>query len=144
MTTSALTSTSSRGWHWTLWGLQFLLAAFFLMAGLTKATQPLDTLPAMIPWAADVPAWLVRFIGISEFAGAVGLILPAATRVMPHLTAFAAIGLATVMVLAVGFHVTRGEPFTMQLVVAAVAALVAWGRLTKAPIAPRHAVRDRR
>src|SRR5687768_893964 len=128
MTTSALASTSSRGWHWTLWALQILLAAFFLMAGITKAMQPLETLPTMIPWASDVPGWLVRFIGVSEFAGALGLILPAATRIVPQLTTFAAIGLATVMVLAVGFHITRGEPFVMQLAVAAVASVVAWGR----------------
>jgi putative oxidoreductase len=137
MTTSALAPASSRGWHWMLWTLQVLLAAFFLMAGLTKATQPLETLPAMIPWVSDVPGWLVRFIGVSEFAGALGLILPAATRILPRLTALAAAGLAVVMVLAVGFHITRREPFAMQLAVAAVAAVVAWGRLKKAPIVPR-------
>jgi hypothetical protein len=137
MTTSALTANSSRGWHWTLWGLQILVAAFFLMAGFTKAAQPLADLPAMMPWVSDVPAWLVRFIAYSEIAGALGLILPAATRILPPLTAFAALGLATVMVLASGFHLARGEPIAMQLVVAAVAGVIAWGRLKKAPIPPR-------
>lgn len=136
MTTSAL-APSSRGWHWTLWALQVLLAAFFLMAGVTKATQPLETLPAMMPWVTAVPGWLVRFIAYSEIAGALGLILPATTRIAPQLTAFAAFGLSVVMVLASGFHLTRSEPFAMQLVVAVVAGVVAWGRLKKAPIAPR-------
>jgi putative oxidoreductase len=137
MTTSALTSSRPRGWHWTLWGLQLLLAAFFLMAGSTKAFQPLENLPAMMPWVRDVPGWLVRFIAWSEMAGAFGLILPAATRVVPQLTVVAAIGLSTVMVLAAGFHVMRSEPVVLQLVVAGVAAVVAWGRLNPAPIAPR-------
>lgn len=137
MTTSALTRESPRVWHWSLWGLQLLLAAFFLMAGFTKATQPLESLPTMMPWVSDVPGWLVRFIGFSEIAGALGLLLPTATRIAPRLTPVAALGLATVMVLAAGFHLMRGEPVIMQLVAAAVAGTVAWGRFRVAPIAPR-------
>lgn len=135
--TSALVSTGSRGWHWTLWVLQVLLATFFLMAGITKAAQPLANLPATMPWVSDVPGWLVRFIAWSEIAGGLGVLLPAATRIKPWLTPLAAAGLAIVMVLAAGFHLARAEPIVVHLVVAAVAALVAWGRFAKAPIAPR-------
>jgi putative oxidoreductase len=47
---------------------------------------------------------LVRFIGVCEIAGALGLILPAAFKILPRLTAFAATGLLAIMVLAVPFH----------------------------------------
>jgi hypothetical protein len=46
---------------------------------------------------------------VCEFAGAVGLILPAATTINPGLTALAATGLLAIMVLAVPFHISRGE-----------------------------------
>jgi hypothetical protein len=93
----------------------------------------------MLPWAATMPEALVRFIGISELAGAIGLILPALTRVLPVLTAWAGVGLATVMILAAGFHVSRQEwqYVPVVLTVAALAALVAWGRFKKAPLAGR-------
>jgi hypothetical protein len=82
------------------------------------------------PWAADVPVALVRFIGIAEMAGAVGLILPGVTRIAPRLTPMAAAGLSLIMVLAVAFHIWRGEPFILQLVVGLAAAAVVWGRAT--------------
>jgi DoxX-like family len=88
------------------------------------------------------PAWmeLVRFIGASELLGAIGLVLAAVTRSKPVLTALAAAGLVIVMVLAAGFHVSRGELQMLppSLVLGAFAAFVAWGRFKKAPIAPRR------
>jgi putative oxidoreductase len=87
----------------------------------------------------DVPRWLVRFIGTSELLGALGLILPAAMRIKPVLTGFAALGLLTIMVLAALFHASRGEFGMLRVnsVLGALAAFVAWGRLKKAPIPAR-------
>jgi putative oxidoreductase len=95
--------------------------------------------PQQAPWIADVPVALVRFIGIAELAGALGLVLPAAFRVAPQLTVAAAIGLAVIMVLAAAFHVARGEASMtgMPVAVTSVLALIAWGRLRKAPIPTR-------
>jgi len=128
-----------RGLHITLWVVQVVLGAMFLMAGIMKLTQPIDAVVASLSWAADVPEMLVRFIGAAEFAGALGLILPSLTRIKPRLTALAAIGLIVLMMLASGFHITRGESamVPMNLVLAAAAAFVAWGRGKAAPIAPR-------
>jgi DoxX-like family len=83
--------------------------------------------------------WLARFIGFAELAGAAGLVLPAATRVMPWLTPLAAAGLAVIMALAVPFHVMHGEAgdIAFNIVPALLAAIVAWGRSTRARIAPR-------
>lgn len=47
---------------------------------------------------------LTTFIGICELAGAFGVVLPMATGIAPWLSAWAAIGLATVMLLAIGYH----------------------------------------
>jgi hypothetical protein len=68
------------------------------------------------------------FIGISEVAGAIGLILPAATGIAPSLTPLAAVGLATIMFLAVIFHLKRKEPAAAPIVLFVLAALVVVGR----------------
>jgi putative oxidoreductase len=73
---------------------------------------------------------LLRFIGVAELAGGLGLILPAATRIRPMLTPLAALGLATIMTLAFVFHIQRGEwdALPVNAVLGALAAFVAWGR----------------
>ncbi len=129
----------NRGLHITLWVLQALLAAAFLMAGLSKATTPMEALAAQMPWTAEVGAGLTRFIGISEFLGGLGLVLPALIRIRPQLTALAGAGLVVVMVLAAAFHAVRGEfgGIAINVVLGGLAAFIAWGRYKKAPIAPR-------
>ena len=128
-----------RGLHITLWIAQILLAAAFGMSGSMKLFQPIEALTAAMGWPGDIPPALVRFIGAAELAGALGLILPAATRIRPNLTPLAALGLVLVMVLASGFHLTRGEGgmIVPNLVLGLVAAFIAWGRSRAAPIAPR-------
>ena len=125
-----------------LWIVQALLALAFLAAGAMKLTQPLATLTASIAWTADVPELLVRLIGLAEVLGALGLVLPAATRIRPRLTPLAAAALALDMALASVFHLARGEATMLPatLVLAALLAFVAWGRATRAPVAPRAAV----
>jgi putative oxidoreductase len=122
-----------------LWAAQLVLAVMFGMGGFMKMTAPVDTLVQTVPWSADMPVALVRFIGASELAGALGLLLPALTRIKPALTPLAALGLATIMLLAALFHITRGElaalPWNIGL--GALALFVAWGRTRRAPIPPR-------
>ena len=90
-------------------------------------------------WAENAPFLLIKFIGLAEVAGAFGLILPSATRIMPHLTKLAATGLCVIMVLAAGVHIVRGEfeVVPMNVILFALAAFVVWGRTNKAPIEPR-------
>jgi putative oxidoreductase len=110
------------------------------MAGIMKSTHPVDALVQNgIQWASQVPVPLVRFIGLSELLGAVGLILPAATKIKPSLTPLAALGILTIMILAMAFHVSRGEPqmLPVNMVLGGLAAFVAWGRTKKVPIHPR-------
>ncbi len=132
-------TTGGKGLRVALWIVQGLLAATFLAAGLMKSTAPLEQLRASMPWVSGPLGQAVRFIGIVEVLGALGLVLPAATRIKPALTPLAALGLATVMVLASLTHLLRGEVQMLPVtaVLAGLAAFVAWGRARKAPIAPR-------
>ncbi len=143
MTTAARPNAARprRALHIALWVAQVLLAGMFLMTGFMKLTQPVDALAGQMPWVTAVPVALVRFIGAAELAGAVGLLLPSLTRIQPRLTALAALGLLVVMALANALHISRGEGATvpMNFVLAAIAALIAWGRGKRAPIAPRNA-----
>ena len=131
----------SKAWHVSLWIVQTLLAAMFLMVGYMKTFTPIDELNKTVAIAAEMPV-LIRFIGMSELAAGLGLLLPAALRIRPQLTALAGAGLALVMVLAIAFHLMRGEYSAIgtNIALGVLAALVAWGRLYKAPIAPRSAI----
>lgn len=126
---------------YALWIVQILLALAFLATGFMKLTTPVDQLAQNMAWINDVPLWLVKFIGLAELAGGLGLILPALTRIQPQLTPLAGAGLALVMFLAAGFHLTRGEFgfIAPNLVLLALAAFVAYGRWKVVPIAPRGA-----
>lgn len=130
---------SSNKLHVALWIAQIVLAAMFGMAGVMKSMTPMEELAKSMPAMASVPEWLVRFIGVSELLAALGLILPAATRVRPRLTPLAAGGLVTIMVLAMAFHLSRGEVEAVPVTIAlgGLALFVLWGRTKKVPIAPR-------
>jgi hypothetical protein len=71
---------------------------------------------------------LTTFIGISELAGGLGLILPQATHTAPVLTPLAALGLAIIMILAIGFHLRRKEPATAAVVLLILSVFVTIGR----------------
>jgi uncharacterized membrane protein YphA (DoxX/SURF4 family) len=118
------------GMNIALWVVQGLLAAAFLMAGQMKVFS-YEKYRAMA--GPHTPSrGLVRFIGLSEIAGALGLILPLATGVLPFLTPVAAAALAVVMVLALGFHAKHKDPMGKMvppLVLLALSVFVAWGRM---------------
>lgn len=134
------TSPSNKGMHYGLWVTQALLAASFAMFGATKLTAPIEALRAQMPWVGGAMGGAVRFIGGVELAGALGLILPSATRIAPKLTPLAAMGLATVMLLASLTHASRGEfgVIAFNAVLGAMAVFVAWGRTRRAPIEGRR------
>jgi hypothetical protein len=83
-----------------------------------------------LPWVEDFSPATVKLIGAAELAAAVGLILPAATRIAPVLRPQAATGLVVLMVLAAIAHSRRKEPsgIAVNAVLAVLAAVVAWGR----------------
>jgi uncharacterized membrane protein YphA (DoxX/SURF4 family) len=93
-----------------LWIAQVLLAAIFLVTGMTKLTQPrLKMAAGPMRWAADVSDAQFRAIGLVEVLGAIGLIVPAALGIAPLLTPLAAVGLVLTMVGAIRTHVRYAE-----------------------------------
>jgi hypothetical protein len=117
---------------YVLWVVQALLALLFVFAGGMKLVLPLDQLAGPVP----LPGAFVRFIGVAELLGGLGLILPAALRIRPGLTPLAAAGLVVIMIGAVVITLIGGQPggAVISLVVGLLAAFVAYGRWRLAPI----------
>ena len=138
-TSEAAGGARRRATHVALWILQVALALVFGAVGWIKLSTRGPALEARLSWVTDVPAALVRLIGGAELLGAIGLLFPAATRIKPALTPAAAVGLATVMTLAIVFHVYRGDGVVLVVpaVLALLAAAVAVGRSRIVPITPR-------
>ena len=124
---------TSKTLHVILWIAQALLAILFIGTGIFKLVTPISTLAGMWPWAGEYPN-LLRFTGVFDLLGGIGVVLPALTRIRPGLTVLAALGCAALMVSAIAFHLSRGEgantPF--NFVMLALAIFVFWGRSTKA------------
>ena len=114
-----------------LWIAQALLAFMFGMAGFMKTTQPKDKLGERMPWVLDLPQW-VRFIGLVELLGAIGVIVPWATGILPILTPLSAAGLGLVMLLAFIYHLRAKDDIKRAAVVNGIlfllSAFVAYGR----------------
>jgi uncharacterized membrane protein YphA (DoxX/SURF4 family) len=120
-----------------LWIVQGLLAVAFLMAGGMKAMKPKSEIEEKMAWAKDFSANQLKTIGILEVLGALGLILPAATGIVPILTPIAAVGLALTMIGAVITHLRRKDPMaeTMPSAVLLLLSLfVVYGRFVAAPL----------
>ena len=111
---------------YALWIVQGLLAALFLFAGGAKLVLPLDQMTGPVA----LPGWFLRFLGVSEVLGALGLILPGLLRIRPGLTPLAAAGLVIIMIGATVITLVGGMVAValMNLVVALLAAFVAYGR----------------
>ena len=114
-----------------LWIVQGLLAVVFGASGVVKTSRDRKRLfDEGITWVEDFSAGAVRTIGVLEVLAAVGLILPAATGIVPVLTPLAAAGIALLMAGASAVHLRRGEFAFIGVTVGllALAVFVAWGR----------------
>jgi len=126
-----LTGSTKKRLNAALWIVQILLAALFLFAGSTKLILPIDVLTSMgSPNQIVLPGWFIRFIGIAEVLGAIGLILPRLLTIRPQLTALAAAGLVIIMVGAtsVTFAADGFSPALFPMAVGVLAGAVAYGR----------------
>jgi uncharacterized membrane protein len=100
-----------------VWVAQGLVALVMTLAGLTKLAMPREQLAKRMHWAAAWPRWRIKLLGLAEVAGAVGLIVPMATRIAPVLTPIAAVCVALLMAGAVRTHQKLGENVAPALVV---------------------------
>jgi len=105
-----------------LWIVQILLALVFAMAGIMKVTRPFEK--------------LAENIGVLEILGAIALILPAVTGILPWLTPVAAIGLVLTMIGAMITHGRRGEfpNMGLNLVLLLLAVFIVFGRFVAVPL----------
>ena len=119
-----------------LWIIQVLLALVFVMAGVMKLTQPKKKIAAQMAWANDFSQNNIRLIGLVEVLGAIGLILPSLTRILPVLTPLAALGLVATMVGAILTHLRRKEipAIAVNVVLLVLATVVVYGRFVAVPL----------
>jgi hypothetical protein len=122
-----------------LWIVQVLLALLFLFTGGIKLVLPLEVLAEQTP----LPGLFVRFLGVAEVLGAIGLILPGLLRIRPGLTPLAACGLVIIMVGATTLTLAGFVPgggvvgALIPLVVGLLSVFVAYGRWRVAPLGRR-------
>lgn len=115
-----------------LWIAQVLLAGMYGMAGSMKTFQPegVRKNPQMT-WAHSQSDVYIRSVGIPEFLGALGMILPMLTGILPWLTPLAAVGLSIIQLLAIFMvHLPKREyqVIPINVVLLALSVFVAYGR----------------
>ncbi|MBC7929499.1 MAG: DoxX family protein [Rubrivivax sp.] len=116
---------------YALWTVQALLALLFLFGGVMKLVLPLDELKGPVA----LPGLFLRFIGVVEVLGALGLVLPGLLHIRPGLTPLAAVGLVILMLGAIALTLMGGDIASslVPLAVGLLAAFVAYGRWRLAP-----------
>ena len=132
---------NERNWlNVALWIIQILLAIGYAIAGIMKIVSPISDLAMEMAYAADVPEWFVRTVGVLEVAGAVGIIMPAITKIMTWLVPLTAICFSLIQVTAIFIHANYGETaqfLAINLTLLAMSLFVLWGRWKKLPITAR-------
>jgi uncharacterized membrane protein YphA (DoxX/SURF4 family) len=116
-----------------LWIIQLLLALLFVFAGAMKLIMPIEEMTQQLP----MPGLFLRFIGICEVLGGLGLVLPWFLRVRPGLTPLAAVGLVIIMIGATITTIMIGQIAValFPLLVGILCLFVAYGRWRLAPSA---------
>jgi uncharacterized membrane protein YphA (DoxX/SURF4 family) len=118
-----------------LWIIQILLALLFLFGGVMKLIMPIEAMTQQV----HLPGLFLRFIGVCEVLGGIGLIVPALVRIRPELTPLAAALLVMIMIGAVVLTLMTGTigQALIPLVTGLLLVFVAYGRRQLVPIAAR-------
>jgi hypothetical protein len=123
-------STHSQIVNVLLWVGQAMICGSLCIGEIMKLTMPIAKISQIFPWTGQVSKPFLRFIGVVDLAGGLGILLPEVTHIVPRLTVLAAIGCIALQALAIGFHVRRDEasqtPFNFFLL--ALCGFVLWGR----------------
>ena len=111
--------------------IQILLALLFLFAGWMKLIMPIEEMTQQIP----MPGLFLRFIGVCEVLGGLGLVLPWLLGIRPGLIPLAAAGLVIIMMGATVTTITTGQIAIslVPLVVGILCLFVVYGRWRLAP-----------
>jgi apolipoprotein N-acyltransferase len=115
---------------------QIVLATFFAAMASLKLLMREERLVEIMAWTETLPLPLVRGLGVLELIGAIAVAIPAVTRAPQRIVGIAALSFLTLMASASIIHIARGElrMVAVNIAVGALAAFVAWGRLTHEPI----------
>ncbi len=117
--------------HMWLWIVQGLLAAVFLFSGGSKLAMPVQVLAEQ----SHLPGVFMKFIGVCEVLGALGLVLPGLTHIRPGLTPLAAALLVIIMIGAtVSTAIVLPSVLPLPAIVLLLTAFVAYGRWRLAPL----------
>ena len=119
-----------------LWMAQGVLAALFIFAGAMKLVMPVEELKKQ----SSLSGPFLRFIGVAEVLGAIGLIVPALLSILPILTPTAAMGLFVIMIGAILQSVPMGPVVFIPTLTAVLTAFVAYGRTRLVPIFPKEQI----
>ena len=116
-----------------LWTAQVLLALLFVFAGAMKLVAPPEMLKGP---GIQFPLLFLRFIGVCELAGGLGLVLPGLLRIRTGLTPLAAAGLVVIMIGATATTLIggMGAGALVPFVVGILAAWIAYGRSRQVPL----------
>ncbi len=119
-----------RLFHISLWTVQMLLACFFVVTGSIRLGIPSERLVESMMWAGDVPVAVVRLVGLCELLGAFALVLPTAMHARERIAGVVATGFVALNLALALLNGLTGElrVLPLNLVLAALAAFVAWGR----------------
>jgi len=125
-----------------LWIVQGLLAALFVFGGGMKLVLPIEKMTDPVA----LPGLFLRFIGVCELLGGIGLIVPSLLRIRPGLTPLAAAGLVVIMIGAtvITLAYVGIASALIPLLVGILAAFIAYGRWRLAPIRPKASARSER
>ena len=115
----------------TLWIVQSLLAFAFVAVGAMKlfAYEKFKA-QSEKKGPTGITRGFAAFIGVAEVVGGIGIVLPMATNITPSLSLWAAVGILTIMLLAIGFHLRRRESPAAPVILFALAVFVVFGRLS--------------
>jgi uncharacterized membrane protein YphA (DoxX/SURF4 family) len=125
-----------------LWIVQCVLAVMFLLAGIPKLVMSAEQMAA--PGPIQLPTGFIRFIGVCEILGAVGMVVPGLTGIKPGLTPLGAAGLVIIMIGATVINIVDG-PAPVAIATAALGAMCAfivYGRWMR-PVATTPATKAR-
>ncbi len=127
--------------NYALWIIQVLLALLFLFAGGSKLVMSIEVMQELARQSGQtpLPGLLLRFIGLAELLGGLGLLLPSLLRIRPGLTPLAALGLLIIMIGAAVITLMSGTigSAIFPIIVVLLLLFVAYGRWRIAPIKSR-------
>lgn len=120
-----------------LWIVASVFAVGFIAGGIVKLTWSYEKYAARLHWPQDFTPGNVRFMGVIEILGGIGLVLPGLLGIAPVLVPVAASGMALYMAGAATERIRRAEyrELVGDLFFLAGMLFVAWGRFAISPFA---------